>query len=75
MTDIFTINVNKVVLSVKVSCNSGKDWKYIVGYQIDRKTIIPLFIKTPKNILTYDISQYDQNSPYKMWFHVSEIPE
>ena len=59
MNDIFTIDVNKVVLSVKVSCN----------------TIIPLFIKTPKNILSYDISQYDQNSAYKRPFNVSEIPE
>ena len=32
ITDISTIDVNKVVLSDKVSCNNGKDWRYIVGY-------------------------------------------
>ena len=30
ITDIFTINVKKVVLSDKVPCNNGKDWRYIV---------------------------------------------
>ena len=62
ITDIFTIDVNKVVLSDKVACNNGKDWRYIVGYQVDGETIIPLFIKTPKNIFSYGVSQYDQNS-------------
>ena len=26
VTDKFTIHANNVVLSVKVSCNNGKDW-------------------------------------------------
>ena len=49
ITDIFTIDVNKVVVSDKVSCNNGKDCHYIVGYQVDG-ALIPLFIKTPRNI-------------------------
>ena len=32
ITDIFTIDVNKVVVSDKVSCNNGKDCRYIIGY-------------------------------------------
>ena len=75
ITDIFTINVNKVVFSDKVPCNNGKDWRYIVGYQVDVETIIPLFIKTPKNIFSYDVSQYDKNSFYTMSFNVSEAAE
>ena len=43
ITDILTINVNKVVFSNKVSCNNGKDCRYIVGYQVDK--IILMFIK------------------------------
>ena len=35
ITDIFTIDMNKVVVSDKVSCNNGKDCHYIVGYQVD----------------------------------------
>ena len=62
ITDIFAIDVNKVVLSDKVPCNNGKDWWYIVGYHADGETIIPLFIKTPKNTFSYDVSQYDKNS-------------
>ena len=38
ITDIFTIDVNKVVVSDKVSCNNGKDCRYIVGYQVDGGT-------------------------------------
>ena len=33
ITDIFTIDVNKVVVSDKVSCNNGKDCCYVVGCQ------------------------------------------
>ena len=66
------INVNKVVLSDKVPCNNGKDWRYILGYQVDGETIIPLLIKTPKNIFTYGVSQYDKNSAYTMLLNVSE---
>ena len=35
ITDIFTTDVNKVVVSDKVSCNNGKDCRYIVGYQVN----------------------------------------
>ena len=34
ITDIFTINVNKLVIYYKVSCNNGKDCRYIVDYQV-----------------------------------------
>ena len=47
VTDIFTIDMNKVVVSDKVSCNNGKDCRYIVGYQVDG-ALIPLFIKIQK---------------------------
>ena len=56
ITDIFTIDVNNIVVSDKVSCNSGKDCRYIVGYQAD-EALIPLFIKTPKNTFSYGVSQ------------------
>ena len=65
ITDIFTIDVNKVVISDKVSCNNGNDSRYIVGYQVDG-ALIPLFIKTTKNIFSYGVSQYDKNSVYTM---------
>ena len=75
ITDIFTIDVNRVVISDKVPCNNGKDCRYIVGHQLDGETIIPLFIKTPKNIFSYGVSRYDKNSAYTMSFNVSEEKE
>ena len=60
-----------MVVSDKASCNNGKVCCYIVGYQVDG-ALIPLFIKTPKNIFSYGVSQYDKNSAYTMSFNVSE---
>ena len=71
MTDTFTIDVNKLVISDKVPSNNGKDCRYIVGYQVDG-VLIPLFIKTPKNVFSQGVSQYDKNSAYTMSFNVSE---
>ena len=65
ITDIFAIDVNKLVVSDKVPCNNGKGCRYIVGYQVDG-ALIPLFIETPKNIFSYGVSQYDKNSAYTM---------
>ena len=55
ITDILTINVNKILVSDKVPCNNGKDCRYIVGYQVN-KPLIKLFIKTPKNLFSYGAS-------------------
>ena len=74
ITYILTIDVNEVVVSDKVSCNNGKDCRYIVGYQVD-EALIPLFIKIHKNIFSYSVSQYDKSSAYTMSFNVSEAKE
>ena len=74
ITDIFTIDVNKLLVSDKIPCNNGKDCRYIVGYQVD-EGLIPLFIKTPKNVFSYVVSQYDKNSAYTLSFNVSEEKE
>ena len=71
ITDILMIDVNKVVVSDKVPCNNGKDCRYIVGYQGDG-ALIPLLIKTPKDIFSYGVPQYYKNSAYTMLFNVSE---
>ena len=71
ITDIFTIDVNKMMVSDKVPCNNRKDYRYIIGYYVDA-ALIPLFIKTPKIIFSYGVSQYDKNSAYTKPFNVSE---
>ena len=65
------IDVNKVVVSHKVPCNNGKDCLHIVAYQLN-EALIPLFIKTPTNIFSYGVSQYDKNFAYTMSFNVSK---
>ena len=35
ITDIFTIDINTLVIFDEVPCNNGKDCGYIVGYQVD----------------------------------------
>ena len=74
ITDIFMIDVNKVIVSDKVSCNNGKDCRYIAGYQVDG-ALMRLFVKTPKNIFSYGVSQYDKSSAYTMSFNVFEATE
>ena len=54
-----------------MQCNNGKDCRYTVGYQFD-ETLMPLFIKTPKDVFSYGVSQYDKSSTYTMSFNVSE---
>ena len=60
-----------MVVSDKVSCSNGKDCRYIVGYQL-YEALIQLFIKTPRDIFSYDVSQYDA---YTMSINVSEEKE
>ena len=74
ITDIFTMYVNKVVVSDKVPFNNGKDCCYIVGYQLHGR-LMPLFIQTRKNIFSYGVSQYDKISAYTMSFNVFEEKE
>ena len=45
-TNIFTIDVNRLVTSHKVPCNNGKDCRYIVSDQVDG-ALMSLFLKTP----------------------------
>ena len=63
-----------MVVSDKVSCNNGKDCRYIVGYQVN-ETLRPLFIKTPINVFSYGMSQYNKNTTYTMSINVFEEKE
>ena len=69
ITDLFTIDANKVVVSDKVPCNNGKDCLYIAGYQVDGM-VVPLLFKTPKDTFSSGVSQYDKNSTNTMSFNV-----
>ena len=47
ISDIYTMDVNKLMVSDKMPCSNGKDCHYILGYQADQ-TLMPLFIKKTK---------------------------
>ena len=59
------------MVSDKVSWNNRKDCRYIAGYPADGALLL-LFIKTPKYIFSYGVSEYDKNSAYTMSFNASE---
>ena len=66
--DIYQINENDIVVSDPVPVNNGRDKKYLIGYKKENM-IIPLLIKTPKDIYcTRGVSKYDENSKYSMSF-------
>ena len=47
----------------------------VLCYQIDEETILPLFIKTPKNMLGYCVCQYHKKSAFTVLFNISMIRE
>ena len=51
ITDIFTININKGVISDKVPCNNGKDCRYIVGYGLSQ------YNKNPASTMSLNVSE------------------
>ena len=40
ISDIFTIDLNKVLVSEKAPCYNGKDHRLIIGYKVDEETIM-----------------------------------
>ena len=69
ITNLLTIDVNKVVVSGKAPCNN--DCRNNCRYQVNG-ALMPLFIKIPRDIFSYGVSQYDKNSAYTISFSVSE---
>ena len=48
------------------------DARFIVGYEVEPGRIVPLCIKTPKDCLSSGVSRFNEASPWKMGFNVSE---
>ena len=67
ITDLFSLDYDKVVVSDPIQCNNGKDKRYVIGYETSNG-IIPLYIKTPKNVFSNGVRQYSDNSAYTMSF-------
>ena len=65
ITGLTSLNLDNVVVSEAIPANGGKDQKFIVGYQKEN-AIIPLLVKTPKNIFSTGVTQYNEKSTYTM---------
>ena len=61
-----TLNVDNIVVSDPITC-AKTDSRYHIGYKIDKK-IVALRIKTPKNIYSSGVRQYNAGSPWNMGF-------
>ena len=62
-TDLFSLDYDKVVVSDPIQCNNGKDKRYVIGYETNNG-IIPLYIKTPKNVFSNGVRKYCEFSVY-----------
>ena len=71
VTDVFSIDLEKIVVSKGSSVNKH-DMRYTIGYKVNPTKVIPLYIKTPKNCWSSGVSRYNENSPWKMGFNVGE---
>lgn len=66
-----TVDCEKIRLSEGVVTNKH-DTRYTVGYEVEPGKIVPLYVKTPKDCLSLGVCQYNESSPWKMGFNVSE---
>ena len=71
--DIYSLDVNDIVVSDPISANGGHDKKYVIGYQCDGM-VKALLIKTPKDIYSNGVCRYNENSKYQMGFNLEEQP-
>ena len=65
LTDIFDIDLDRVILSAPVICNKN-DERYVIGYKRMDGSIIPLYAKSPINCHSNGVNRYNENSTWKM---------
>lgn len=69
VTDV--VDLEKIRVSDPVVANKH-DSRYAIGYEVEPGKIVPLHIKTPKDCTSSGVSRYNEASPWKMGFNVSE---
>ena len=71
VTDINAIDLEKLRISDGAAANKH-DTRYTIGYEIEPGKIIALNIKTPKDCVSSGVTRYNESSPWKMGFNVSD---
>ena len=64
------VDLEKIRVSEGVVANKH-DVRYALGYEVEPGTIVPLYIRTPKDCLSSGVSRFNESSPWKMGFNVS----
>lgn len=72
LTDIHAIDCDRLVVSATETRNKS-DIRYIVGYKTDDSRVIPLYVKTAANCYSNGLSQYNENSAWKMSLDISGV--
>ena len=65
------VDLERIRVSEAVVANKH-DARFTVGYEVEPGRIVPLCIKTPKDCLSSGVSRFNESSPWKMGFNVSE---
>ena len=65
------VELEKIRISEGVVANKH-DARFTVGYEVEPERIVPLCIKTPRDCLSSGVSRFNEASPWKMGFNVSE---
>ena len=73
VTDVFTIDENRFVVSNKVSCNNRNGWRYVLCFHEDGGNDHTTAYQETKNIFNYGASQCDNNLAYTVLFNVSKV--
>ena len=66
-----SVDLEKIRVSEGVVANKH-DTRYTIGYDVEPGKIIPLYVKTPRDCVSAGVSRYNESSPWKMGFNVSE---
>ena len=65
------VDLEKIRVSKGIAANKH-DTRYIIGYETEPGTIVPMYIKTPMDCLSSGVTRYNEDSPWKMGFNVRE---
>ena len=72
MSDIYSLYLDKIVVSNSIPCSKGKHQRYVVGYEDDDGEIVPLYVKRSRKVFSYEAFPYSENSAWTMGFNLED---
>ena len=74
LTDVFNIDLDRVILSAPVVCNKN-DKRYVIWYKIMDGNIVPLHVKSPITCYSNRGNRQNENSARKVGLDISDDKE